>query len=98
MDFRLSRIAMWLSLARIYPQGHRARFTSFFFAALCMLLAISTVLLATFGCKDSGGGTRQLVDKCYGNGRKRTNYQNITMSISVGGCLILFKSQEFLGF
>jgi len=94
---RLSRIAMWLSLARIYPERHRARRISFNLAGLCTLLAISTALLAAYGCPDSAGGTHQRVDKCYSaEGGKRTAYQNITLSISIGWYSILISCSSFV--
>ncbi|KAF8157967.1 hypothetical protein B0H34DRAFT_797398 [Crassisporium funariophilum] len=49
-----SRISLSLSLARIFPPGHRARLLSFFLSALFLVFYLLTVILTTALCQ--GGG------------------------------------------
>ena len=48
--YRLSRISIALSFARIFPAFHKARQSAYFLAVICFLSYLSCVLILTFEC------------------------------------------------
>jgi len=62
---RLSRISLWLSLARIYPSGHSTRRLSFTLATAFSVIAVVCVIGGIMGCPDTAWGTRFRPEICF---------------------------------
>ena len=89
-SFRMSRIAMWLSLARVYSTGHKRRQVCLILAGVYVVLGILSLLLGSFACPNSAGGSRQRLDKCYANvPGKRSLLENVSLGVNVGEYLCL---------
>jgi len=64
---RLSRVSLWLSLARIYAPQNKTRRLAFFLATTFGVLGTLCTISAVFGCHNSNWGTRLRVDQCFSN-------------------------------
>ena len=62
---RVTRISVWLSLARLYPPKHHTRTLALLLASVFSVLGILCVIGGVLGCPGSAWGTRFQFDHCY---------------------------------
>lgn len=60
----MTRISVWLSLARIYPPQHGTRRLSFVFVALFSVLGVALTIAGVISCPGSKWGVRFRYDIC----------------------------------
>ena len=83
---RVTRISVWLSLARLYPPKHNTRRVALLLTGLFILLGILCVVGGVLGCPGSEWGLRFRYDHCYTYQTVGHLSQYEKIAASIGAC------------
>ena len=62
---RVTRISVWLSLARLYPPQHNTRRLALLLTVIFAVLGVLSLTGGVLGCPDSGWGIRFQYGHCF---------------------------------
>ena len=97
----LSRVSLWLSLARVYAPPHKTRRLALVLATAFGVLGTLSIIAVVLGCNGSKWGTRLRVDRCYLDTQpfsKAPLYAKLSIAVSFGKILSNFdmgKTKKF---
>ena len=65
LDSRMTRVSVWLSLARLYPPQHTTRRLAFILMIIFTIMGIFAVGGGVLGCRGSGWGLQFRYELCF---------------------------------